>query len=307
MSVADDAPPTQSLGAHGEPCPACGAPLASDQRYCLNCGRRRAGSRVPYADLLAGRAPEEVLAPAASPRPPPAPPPRRTVPAGLAVAGAGGVALVLAVGVLIGAATTGEEQPRQVAAPAPAPQEPPVINVNAAAPVAETTEQEFVSDWPGDDGWTVQLEALPKDGTEVSEVDAAKSDAEAQGAEDVGALDSDEWPSLEAAQYIVYSGVFTGKGAKAKAQAAAKELKKDFPEAKAVEVSAGDRPGAQGTRPEEKVKEVDESALEDLEQSTGEEQQKKSAELPETLGLEGEPPPRDNQEAGGGTDTQVIE
>ncbi len=301
-----DAPPTQSLGAHGEPCPACGAPLASDQRYCLNCGRRRAGSRVPYAHLLAGRAPEEVLPPAASPPPPPPPPPRRTVPAGMALAGAGGVALVLAVGVLIGAATTTEEPPRQVAA-APVRQEPPVINVNAAAVPAETTEEEFVSDWPGDDGWTVQLEALPKDGTEVSEVDAAKSDAEAQGAEDVGALDSDEWPSLEAARYIVYSGVFTGKNAKSKAQAAAKELKKDFPEAKAVEVSAGDIPGAQGTRPEEKVKEVEESQLEDLEQATGEEQQKKSAELPETLGLEGEPPPTDEGEAGGGTDTQVIE
>jgi hypothetical protein len=306
--MTDEAPPSQSLGAHGEPCPACGAPLASDQRYCLNCGRRRAGSRVPYADLLAGRAAEEVLAPAASLPPPPAPPSRRTVPAGMALAGAGGVALILAVGVLIGAATTTEEQPRQLAA-APVQQEPPVINVNAAAPTdgEATTEEEFVSDWPGDDGWTVQLEALPKDGTEVSEVDEAKSDAEAQGAEEVGALDSDEWPSLEAAQYIVYSGVFTGKGAKAKAQAAAKQLKKDFPEAKAVEVSAGDIPGAQGTRPEEKVQEVEESQLQDLEQATGEEQQKKSAELPETLGLEGEPPPTDEGEAGGGTDTQVIE
>jgi hypothetical protein len=307
MSVSDEAPPTQSLGAHGEPCPACGAPLASDQRYCLNCGRRRAGSRVPYAHLLAGRAPEEVLAPAASPPPPPPPPPRRTVPAGMALAGAGGVALVLALGVLIGAATTTpEEQPRPVAA-APAPQEPPVINVNAAAVPAETTEEEFASDWPGDEGWTVQLEALPKDGTEVSEVDEAKGDAEAQGAEDVGALDSDEWPSLEPARYIVYSGVFTGDGAKSKAQAAAKKLKKDFPEAKAVQVSAGDIPGAKGTRPEEKVQEVEESQLEDLEQASGEEQQKKSAELPETLGLEGEPPPPDNQEAGGGTETQVIE
>jgi hypothetical protein len=306
--MTDDAPPTQSLGAHGEPCPACGAPLASDQRYCLNCGRRRAGSRVPYADLLAGRAPEEVLAPAASPPPPPPPPPRRTVPAGTALAGAGGVALVLAVGVLIGAATTTTEEPPRPVAAAPAPQEPPVINVNATAPAeSDATEEEFVSDWPGDEGWTVQLEALPKDGTEVSEVDDAKTDAEAQGAEDVGALDSDEWPSLEPAQYVVYSGVFTGKGAKAKAQAAAKKLKKDFPEAKAVEVSAGDIPGAQGTRPEEKVQEVDESALEDLEQATGEEQQKKSAELPETLGLEGEPPPTDNREAGGGTETQVIE
>jgi hypothetical protein len=307
--MTDDAPLTQRLGPHGEPCPACGAPLAADQRYCLNCGRRRAGPRVPYQALLAARAPEEVLAPAAPPAPPPPPPQRRTVPAGLALAGAGAVALLLAVGVLIGAATTTEEQPapRLVTAPAPPPQEPPVINVNAAAPAAEATEQEFVSDWPGDEGWTVQLEALPKDDTEVSEVDAAKSDAEAQGAEDVGALDSDEWVSLEPGQYVIYSGVFTGNGAEAKARAAVRRLRKDFPEAKAVEVSAGDIPGAQGTRPEEKVQDVDKSELEELEQATGAEQQKKSAELPETLGLEGEPPPTDNKQPGAGSETQVIE
>ena len=307
--MTDDAPPTQSLGAHGEPCPACGAPLASDQRYCLNCGRRRAGARVPYAALLAGRAPEEVLTPAASP-PPSAPPPRRMIPAGLALAGAGGVALLLAVGVLIGASTTDQPADRTLVSVPAQKTEPPVVNVNAAAPVADTagaTEEAFVSDWPGDDGWTVQLEALPKDSTEVAGVDQAKSDAEAQGAEDVGALDSDEWVSLEPGQYVVYSGVFTGKGAKGKAQAAAKRLKQDFPDAKAVEVSAGDIPGARGTRPEEKVQKVDESTLEDLESSTGEEQQKKSAKLPETLGLEGKPPPTDKAEPGAGTETQVIE
>jgi hypothetical protein len=72
-------------------------------------------------------------------------------------------------------------------------------------------------------------------------------------------------------------------------------------------VSAGDIPGAQGTRPEEKVKKVEESELQDLQQATGEEQQKKSAELPETLGLEGEPPPVEPGEPGAGTETQVIE
>jgi hypothetical protein len=30
------------LGEHGEPCRECGVPLAADQRYCLNCGARRA-------------------------------------------------------------------------------------------------------------------------------------------------------------------------------------------------------------------------------------------------------------------------
>ena len=28
-------------------CAGCGAPLAADQRYCLECGHRRAATRVP--------------------------------------------------------------------------------------------------------------------------------------------------------------------------------------------------------------------------------------------------------------------
>jgi hypothetical protein len=37
----------------GEPCGTCGAPLAADQRYCLACGTRRDGARLPYRDALA--------------------------------------------------------------------------------------------------------------------------------------------------------------------------------------------------------------------------------------------------------------
>ena len=43
-----------ALGEHGEPCAGCGAPLAADQRYCLNCGRRRGGPRVDFAATWAG-------------------------------------------------------------------------------------------------------------------------------------------------------------------------------------------------------------------------------------------------------------
>lgn len=50
--MADNDVPTPSLGAHGEPCPGCGAPLAADQRYCLNCGRRRGAPRVDYRHYM---------------------------------------------------------------------------------------------------------------------------------------------------------------------------------------------------------------------------------------------------------------
>jgi hypothetical protein len=39
---------TQVLGKEGEPCRECGAPLAADQRYCLNCGKRRGEPRIDF-------------------------------------------------------------------------------------------------------------------------------------------------------------------------------------------------------------------------------------------------------------------
>jgi hypothetical protein len=39
------------LGKPGEPCEQCGTPLAADQRYCLNCGKRRGAPRVDYRAL----------------------------------------------------------------------------------------------------------------------------------------------------------------------------------------------------------------------------------------------------------------
>jgi hypothetical protein len=43
---------TQVFGEHGEPCQECGSPLAADQRYCLNCGKRRGGPRVDYGQVI---------------------------------------------------------------------------------------------------------------------------------------------------------------------------------------------------------------------------------------------------------------
>lgn len=106
-----------ALGQQGEPCGECGAALAADQRYCLNCGRRRTGPRVDYAALLA---------PAATPPDPAAAEPTERQPAAeapergrdysplAAVAGVAVLGLMLLVGVLIGRGDSGN-----VAAPAP--------------------------------------------------------------------------------------------------------------------------------------------------------------------------------------------
>ncbi|MCW2986537.1 MAG: hypothetical protein JWR63_4107, partial [Conexibacter sp.] len=46
------------LGEPNAPCRTCGAPLAADQRYCLQCGTRRAEARLPFLDILARQVPQ---------------------------------------------------------------------------------------------------------------------------------------------------------------------------------------------------------------------------------------------------------
>ena len=74
----------------GEHCPACGAPLATDQRYCVDCGERRGEPRLPFMD---GRTPPPAPAPVREPR---------GASAAALIAGVATLLVALAVGVLIG-------------------------------------------------------------------------------------------------------------------------------------------------------------------------------------------------------------
>jgi hypothetical protein len=126
MATQDIQAPT--VGAQGEPCATCGAPLAADQRYCLECGTRRADAWVPFREILAGKA----AAPAAAAPPAPAEPPpsNRT---GLAfLGGLACLLLALGVGVLIG--NSGDKS----ATPASNPP-PQVIRVGGASTAPATT------------------------------------------------------------------------------------------------------------------------------------------------------------------------
>jgi hypothetical protein len=147
------------------------------------------------------------------------------------IAGVGVLLLAMGVGVLIGRSGASKQ-------PAVAPQ---VISV-ASAPstgtaTTPTSEASFTSDWPaGKSGYTVQLQTLPESGTVVSAVESAKSAAGAKGAKAVGALKSEEFTSLSAGSYVIYSGVYTKKSEAEKAIAG---LKKSFASAKVIKVSDG--------------------------------------------------------------------
>ena len=109
-----DAPTSQLLsGAVGDRCANCGAPLASDQRYCVQCGERRGKSRFSAATMTAPPAQTTTTAPRA-----PDPPHRRPSSGATVVAGIATLVLALGVGVEIGRiANNGNGSNAKAAAP----------------------------------------------------------------------------------------------------------------------------------------------------------------------------------------------
>lgn len=284
------APPAAGTPSNG-PCGYCGALLAADQRYCLSCGARRGDTRVEYARLLTPGAamPAPAAARAGTADAPPAPQGARTVSPLGAASGLGLLLLAVLVGAVIGGARE------------PATQATPIVLPAATTP-ATAQATEFVTDWTGEDGWTVQVQVLPKESTTPQQVIDAKSAATSAGAPAVGALDSDEYPSLDPGAYVVYSGAYASRK---EARSALATLKSSFPDARVVEISA--------TAAEEEAAAEDpagdaaaDSALEALENASPEEYAEKSKKLPDELGTGGSALPTDDKAPGGGSDDALV-
>ncbi|HEV2974333.1 MAG TPA: hypothetical protein VGX69_04975 [Solirubrobacteraceae bacterium] len=235
MSSESIASPHSPVGSP-EPCRGCGAPLADDQRYCLECGERR----TPMSSVLLGGPPATSEPSREPPSAPPGLPGADGDGAGrgsavTVIAGVGVLLLAMGVGVLIGRSGGGKQT-----ASAPAQ----VITVQGAGTGTSAGAGEpatFTDDWPsGTSGYTVQLRTLPVAGTQVSAVEAAKSSSSAKGAQAVGALKSEDFSSLPAGSYVIYSGVYHKR---AEAQKAVPALKKSFPSAAVVKVSSGEAAG----------------------------------------------------------------
>jgi SPOR domain len=298
-------PQAVPLGEEGDPCPECGSPLAADQRYCLECGSRRGGQRVPFSEMRAGR--NQPQSPAAAAAPPPTERAGEWTP----LAGIGLVALIaviLVAGILIGRGSSGSSD-----------EAPQVVRVDEGAGGGQAVSQtpsdstgEFKSDWPaGKEGFTIELGVLAKDGATPADVSAAKEDAAAKGAPDVGALESDAFESLPPGNYVVYSGEFDSR---AEAQDALKDLKADFPDARVVQISREARTARNAPAPQTggssggeapAAGQVQRDELQELENLSGEDYVKRSKKLADETKIEGTPPPKDNKAPGGGS--QAIE
>ncbi len=321
----------EPLGTAGDRCRSCGVGLDTDQRYCLNCGTRRAGSRLDFERYLAPPAPEVPLA-AGGPAVVPVSAPAEIAPKSdwtpfAAVSILAGLGVILVIGVLIGRGGGGDSG-QQVVVPAAtatpstataaAPTETQAQTENASTGSATT----FTSDWPdGKNGFTVEVGTLPKSGTTPDAIAAAMKDVEAKGASGVGALDSDQYPTLPGGTYVIYAGVFTTK---AEATKALGELKGDFPDAKVVQVSkTAATPAAQkgpatnsadelvqaGKDDADQPVTASDDALDDLASQTGDEYQETIKNLPDEISTEGAPAQIDTTKPPGGSDpgpTTVI-
>jgi len=302
------------LGEPGEACAECGSPLAADQRYCLNCGARRGDPRLDYGNYLknGGNGAEE---PPGGPADPSSKQPgsgRDWTPFAL-VGLIAALGIMLAIGVLIGKGGSGSNQAAA-----------PVVQVGGGT-AADTTggsnlptaNTSFKSDWPaGKEGYTVELGTLPKQGTTADQVDAQKSDAESKGASDVGALDTDDYGSLPAGNYLIYSGVYDTK---AEATKALKPLQSKFPDAKVVQVSAKAAGGGgkvvsansgdaltSGSGGGNATVKASDQALSDLQNKSGQDYADASKHLPNNVATSGNTVKNDNKDPGAGSPVQVI-
>jgi hypothetical protein len=120
-------------------CPSCGARMAADQHYCLNCGHRRGEPRLPFMDAVVFM--ETMNAPGGTAGSPPPPPPaqsgggsagRWNANAAL-IAGVATLVLAIGVGFLIGR-TGHENSNNQAQAPIK------VIEVNGGGAAGGTGE-----------------------------------------------------------------------------------------------------------------------------------------------------------------------
>ena len=194
-------------------CPRCGAAMTEEQEWCLRCGAA-VGTRIATAQ--GWRVP-------------------------LALAGALVVLAAIAVAIAIiqladdtdqvAATASPTPTPSAVSTPVPTPTPTPALTPDPAAsatptpsptttptptPSATSTPDSTggasgsIAEWPaGKTGWTV---VLASESTEDAARDKAESFS-AEGIPDVGILDSDDFGSLRAGFWVVYSGEFDTQAA----------------------------------------------------------------------------------------------
>jgi hypothetical protein len=171
------APPTHAVPAGPAPaapngydrCPSCGALVAADQRYCLECGQRHGDPRLPFMDAVVFM--DAMKQPNHADATPPSKKARRRIsPNAALIAGVGTLLLALGIGVLIGRSGNGTT--------ASAPATPQIVTVGGGASEGTTSSKTGQTTIGGDKSGKPKSKAATKK--------AAKKVAETNaGAEEV--------------------------------------------------------------------------------------------------------------------------
>jgi hypothetical protein len=198
------------LGPPGEPCAACGQPLAGDQRYCLNCGERRGPPRLDPLAHARGRARPPARAPmvARAATPWPLPTPR--------VAGIATV-LVLGFGIVAGAAAGPRADPVPAAArrvvvvaQAPTPQpaaatEPtptPPATTDTSTPDTTTSDSSTTPDTSTPDTSTPDTSTSDSSSPDTSTSDSSSPDTSTSGNDNTPGTDDNSDTSTTTAPTV---------------------------------------------------------------------------------------------------------
>ena len=173
------------LGADGEPCGACGTPLAPDQRYCLNCGDRRGGPRLAFDRFMGGGQPAPV--PAGGP----------SLAATWSPITAIGAIAVLGIMLLLGVLIGKDDEPQQVASSEPVvvqgtPTTDTAATTAAATPAADKGDKAKAAEVPGQ-GDVVQGGSGSTEGIATADTNASALE-NAKNAPDQVATDGEKAP-----------------------------------------------------------------------------------------------------------------
>jgi hypothetical protein len=198
-------------------CPACGSPTDAGQEYCLECGhrlpvdpaavgppRRRLGPGGPVWTLLATGVVALVAASAV---------------AGVRLSDGGGTPVLVATSPQPDVIPATEPEQRTEPAPATAP-EPPRQRTQ---PTARRGNR--LTRWPAaTTGWTIVLASLPSGQGNGASATRQAREAARSGLPKVGVLVSSGFSSLHPGYLVVFSGVYSDRGAAERALSDARSL-----------------------------------------------------------------------------------
>ncbi len=164
------------VGQEGDTCEQCGSVLATDQRYCVNCGWRRGEARVDYERRLVGG---QSMANGATPAATAAPAPTQQWSPIMAIGAIALLGVFLLLGVLIGKDDNGGTTTVAAQAPATTTTDSTPTDTTASAPAKDKSAKAAADSAPGQanvvQGGSGSTEGIQSADTNASPQEQAKN------------------------------------------------------------------------------------------------------------------------------------